>query len=242
MAKSFSIAGAVGKSQDLTFITKAAKVEARIVDVKNDSFRVIWTTDETTDSIIEYKNLNTNGLNKKIDPAKKIYHEMIIENLTPATTYEVKVSGYNKMGNLIEAKEALRVTTSKDITPPIISALKIDSALVPGRTDRIQTIVSWKTDEPATSIVSYEEGSGLAKKELANKVEIPNNWVSDHVVILTNLKPGVIYKVEITSVDTVNNKAVLPIRTIITPKPSESIFDVIIKNFEDTFKFLKEVR
>ncbi|MBI2450782.1 MAG: hypothetical protein HYV52_00365 [Parcubacteria group bacterium] len=242
MVKSFSLPQAIGRSPDIVFVTKAAKFQAIISDIKKDSFRVIWTTGEPTTSIVEYKNLKTNAINRKIDEVKRPFHDILIENLNPATTYEVKAFGYNELENLVETKEILKATTSKDVTPPEISSLKIDSALVPGRADRAQTIVSWKTDEPATSIVFYEEGSSKTDKEFANKIEISNSWVLDHTVILTNLRSGKIYRIQISSVDQAGNKSIFPIRTIITPRQTESILDVIFKNFEETFKFLRKIR
>ena len=115
----------------------------------------------------------------------------------------------------------------------------MDSALVPGRTDRTQTIVSWKTDEPATSAVYYEEGSGSPDKSLANKQEDKDTLVENHTVLLTSLKPGTIYRFQISSADDAGNTTTLPIRTIITPKQNQSIVDVIFKNFDDTFKFIR---
>jgi hypothetical protein len=118
----------------------------------------------------------------------------------------------------------------------------VDSALVPGRTDRTQTIVSWKTDEPATSVVYYEEGTGSATDKLSQVKDSGSVYTDNHVVILTNLKPGTIYRFQIVSADDANNMTKLPVRTIVTPSQSESIVDVIFKNFDDTFKFMRSVR
>ena len=150
--------------------------------------------------------------------------------------------GYTEKNNLIEGGEPITVRTSKDIIPPIISNLKIDSALVPGRNDRIQTIISWKTDEPANSNVEYEEGSGKSSGILANSEGDKKFYSQNHDVIITKFKPGALYRVRVVSVDEAGNKTESPIRTIITPRQSESIIDVIVKNFEDTFQFLKKIR
>jgi len=236
--KSFRIPDVVGTSDDLTFITKAAKVQAIITDVKNNSFNVTWTTDELASSIVEYKNLSTGEIFRKTEEEMRNSHSMLVDNLIPATTYEVSISGYNKNGNLIEGGEKLRVTTSRDVTPPIISGFKVDNALVPGRNDRIQTIIFWKTDEPANSVVYFNEGSA-PNSEFQNKVENLNSYITDHTIILSNFKPATIYQIKIVSYDQSGNKAVFGPRTIITPAQSESIFNIIFKNFEDTFKFLR---
>ena len=116
------------------------------------------------------------------------------------------------------------------------------AALVPGRTDRVQTIISWATDEPADSIVYYEEGVGTTgdTKELAYNAEVPD-LSTNHNVILSSLKPGAIYRIKITSADDSGNIGIFGPRTIITPRQTESITDIIFKNFEDSFKFLRNM-
>ena len=242
MAKSFSLPQAIGRSKDLTFTTKAAKIKPRIADVDNDAIRIVWVTDELASSIIEYKNLRTGEIDRKTKADKVVDHDIKIENLNPDTTYEIKVMGYNEKDNLIEAGDILTARTSRDVIAPTITNLKIDGALVPGRNDRVQTVVSWKTDEMGTSIVEYGESSGGADQELGNKIGESDVYVETHNVILTKLKPGTLYRLRVTSVDDAGNKTSSPIRTIITPRQSESIVDVIVKNFEDTFQFLQRIK
>jgi len=231
----------IGKSDDMTFTTLAPKIAPRVIDIDNDAITLIWSTDEPATSIVEYKNLRTGEINRKIREEKIIEHNIKIENLMPDTSYEIKVSGYNEIGNLIEAGEPIAAKTSKDTASPNISNLKIDGALVPGRTDRVQMVISWKTDEPATSIVEYEEGSAKGET-LANKVATTDTFVQSHAIIITTFKPGSLYQIRVTSIDDAGNKSASPIRTIITPRQAESIIDVVVKNFEDTFQFLRKLK
>ena len=121
-----------------------------------------------------------------------------------------------------------------------LKELKIDNTFVPGRTDRIQTIVSWKTNEPSNSVVYFEEGSGLSsQKILANSASSSDVFGLNHNVIITNFRPGSIYRIQVASTDTAGNKTLSPIRVIITPQLNRSIFEVILKNFENTFQFLQ---
>jgi hypothetical protein len=242
-ARAFSLPQVVGKSQEITFTTKASKIKGSIMQKKKDSFVVTWTTDEPTSSIVEYKNMKSGETSRVIDNINRDTSHLIkVENLTPGTSYEVKISGLNDKGNVVEGESVLKATTLVDVTPPAIASFKVESSLVTGRTDRAQSIVSWKTDEPSTSIVYYEEGSGSPDKALANKQQDTSTLVTNHVVILSTLKPGTIYRFQIASVDDAGNRAILPIRTIITPRQNESIVDVIFKNFDQTFNFLKNVK
>ncbi|MBI5078225.1 MAG: fibronectin type III domain-containing protein, partial [Candidatus Yonathbacteria bacterium] len=242
-ARAFSLPKVIGKSADVTFITKASKISGSIVERKKDSFTVVWTTEEPTSSIVEYKNVKSGITERKADDAKKTSHSMKIENLPPGTTYEVNISGMTEQGNIAEAGGSLSVTTSRDVTPPAIAGFKVDNALIPGRTDRIQTIVSWTTDEPANSTAYYEEGTGVAgdTKELANKNAELASYTVTHSIILPSLKPGTIYRLKVTSSDDSGNLGSFGPRTIITPQQTASITDIIFKNFEDSFKFLKKI-
>lgn len=243
-ARAFSLPQVVGKSEDLTFTTQASKIQSSIVETKRDSFTVVWITDEPTTSIVEYKDLSSGITQRKADDRKTTSHSVKIENLPSGTSFDVNVSGLNEGGNLIEGGSTLRVTTSRDVAPPTISNFKVSNAMVPGRTDRIQTIISWTTNEPADSVVYYEEGIGTTggeEKELANKSEVLDAYVMDHNIIISSLKPGAIYRVKVTSVDESGNLGVFGPRTIITPKQTESITDIIFKNFEDSFKFMRDI-
>lgn len=240
--KSYVFIGADAQSADMTFTTKAGRVQPQVRDRKKDSMRVVWDTPVPTNSIVSYKVRGSQFASRKQDEGMTTSHEILLDNLAPKTTYEIRVSGTTADGNLIEARDTIVASTNEDTTPPSISNFKVDSALVPGRNDRTQTIVSWKTDEPATSVVYYEEGPGSATAELSQTKDNGLAYTDNHVVILTNLKPGTIYRFQIISVDDANNMSKLPVRTIVTPSQSESIVDVIFKNFDDTFKFMRSVR
>jgi hypothetical protein len=237
-AKSYVFQQVPGQSADFTFITAAAKVQAQVQGKKKDSFHVTWSTDVPSSSIVEYRKVGSPSFSKITDETLGTYHDVLIANLTPATTYEVKAYGLTKEGNTVEAQESMTVTTSQDVTPPVITDFKVDSTLIPTRSDRIQTLVSWQTDEPATSVVSYEEGAGSPTAPLSNKQENVGEMTTNHVVILTTLKPGTIYRFQISSADDAGNVATYPVSTVVTPRQGQSIVDVIFKNFGDTFNFI----
>ena len=241
MTKAFSLPQVVGKSADFTFTTAASKIQASVIAVKKDAFTVVWTTDEPTSSIVEYKDLKTGIINRVVDNVSDNSHSVNLTSLTPGTHYEVSVSGIDAKGNTIESGAPVNVTTSIDITPPVISNLKVDSSLIVGLADKVQTIISWTTDEPSTSVVNYAEGSGSANAPLNNKQE-KLEYTLNHVVILTSLKAGTVYRFALESTDGAGNTARPPVRTIVTPQQTASIMDIIFKNFDDTFKFMNNIK
>jgi len=218
------------------------KITGSIIDKKTDSFVVVWATDEPTSSIVDYKNVATGRTLRIVDDAKNTSHSVKVENLIPGTNYQVDISGINAAGNVFDAGSSLFIKTSVDVTPPVITNVKVDSALVLGLTDRTQTIISWQTDKPSTSTVYYEEGTGSLNKDLTNKQEDLTTLTTNHAIVLTVLKPGTVYRFQVSSTDAANNTAKPPIRTIITPRRTESIIDVIFKNFNETFNFVNNLK
>jgi len=235
--KSFTLPEVVGKSPDRTFITKASKIRPIISNLQNTSFVVSWQTSKLTSSFVEFVNTQTGQVDRTGTDEKSTTHVVSVQNLIPNTTYAIKAFGYDTNQNIVES-ETINVNTSRDIVPPEVTALKIDNTFVPGRNDRIQTVVSWKTDEPAISQVFYEEGSGR-NTTLANVASSTGAYNLNHNVIITNFRPGTIYRIQVVSTDTAGNTTRSPIRAIITPQQTQSVFDVILKNFEDSFRFLQ---
>jgi hypothetical protein len=238
-AKSQSIVSIIGKSDDLTFVTKAQKIEAKVASVELDTIRVIWTTVEPASSVVEYKNIKTGATGQKIDITNTKYHDVLLDHLDANTTYSINASGRNERGNSIESSRNLFVATSTDSTAPVITNLKINSALMPGRNDKVQTVVTWVTDEPATSVVEYVDGSSSAKDKPGNTIDTGDQFTTSHSVITNVFKPGSLYRLRIRSSDAYNNTATTPNRTIITPQKTESILDVIVNNFQESFGFLR---
>jgi hypothetical protein len=233
----------IGKSDLMTFTTKTSQIQGSIAERKKDSFTVVWTTEEPTTAIVSYKDTNSGITLRSTDEVMHTAHSLKVDKLPSGTTYIVNISGVNEKGNTVESATPIKVTTSTDVTPPAITGFNVSGTLVPGRNDRIQTVVSWKTDEPADSTVYYEEGAGTPNdtKDLANKATGTGTITASHSVILASLKPGTIYRIKVTSTDDSGNKATFGPRTIITPQQTQSITDIIFKNFEDSFKFLRQL-
>jgi hypothetical protein len=239
--KAFVFSGVVGKyNKDVTFITKASKVKPEITRVGNTEVEIRWITEKETSSFVEYKDPRTGKLNRSGDDVKTKSHLVLVKNLTPDTVYTFRAFGYDENNNLVEG-DILTAKTKRDVIPPVISNIKIDSALVPGKADRLQTVISWRTDEPANSIVVFEEGSGISE-DLSNKVGQEKDYTLDHTVIITSFRPATVYRVRVISVDEAGNITKSPVRTILTPRSAESVVDIISKNFQDAFGFLKKIR
>lgn len=233
----FAIFGVNRQTSDATFTTRAPKVLPDIGSVTTDGFTAFWKTTTPASSIVEYKNLKTGEVGKTGREDIATAHTVAVEHLAPNTSYEVKIYGFTSGGSRIDAAQTLTVRTKLDNTPPSILNLSVSNAFIPNRTDRLQTVVTWRTDEPATGAIQYGEGAA-ASTPLSLQASEGDKLSTEHAIILTSLKPATLYRFQMSSADAAGNKDETSVKTILTPRESESVIGVIVKNFEDTFGFL----
>ncbi|MBI4160185.1 fibronectin type III domain-containing protein [Candidatus Wolfebacteria bacterium] len=241
-ARAFIIPGAVGKSKDGTFTTKFSLVKPEVARLGNTEAEVRWTTEAETSSFVEFRNPRTGKTERIGDSAQTKVHSVALSNLAPATTYELRVFGYDEKNNIVEGNP-LAITTKQDVTAPSLTNIRIDNALLPGRNDRLQSVISWKTNEPANSIVLYQEGSGVGiDDKVASRAGSEKEYTTDHVVIITGFRPATVYRMKIVTIDEAGNKSESVARTILTPRASESVLDIVIHNLQESFGFLNKLR
>ena len=238
MATSFAIFGVNGQSKDISFTTKAAKVLPEITAVGNTNFTVFWKTTEPTTSILEYKDPTTGRVGRAGSETLTKNHSVSADNLKPNTTYSVLVSGTTAGGHLVSSPQAVKVRTKLDSVAPKLSNVTVSNAFIPNKADRLQTVITWKSDEKANSKVTCEEGAGFAFTNPDSVADL-TSYAENHALVISRFKPGTIYRFQISSVDEAGNVASSSIKSIFTPRADESVFNVIIKNFEDSFGYLK---
>ncbi len=231
--------GTIGKSKDITFTTKFQKLEITLSEISDSGVLVGWITTRPTASFVEYKDIKKGIATKEGNEVLTTTHLMRLNNLIQNTAYEIRGFGADVQGNVIESNKK-SFTTLIDTKPPVISAMKIEHALMANRNDRLQTIVFWKTDEPATSQIEYDEGPG--NEILKQKTALEGSLTTNHVMVLNNIKPGTVYRVRVVTSDKNNNSAKSSVQSLLTPQKGESIFDIIGRNFEQSFGWLRALQ
>jgi hypothetical protein len=166
-------------------------------------------------------------------------HKMVIRGLFPDTSYILTVRGKDLIGN--EAvSDTIRVTTASDTRAPQISGLSVESTNSPpsnsvAQPSSSQLIVSWNTDEPATSQVEFGEGSGTEYSQLSQEDQ---DLSYNHVVIVSGLTPSKVYHLRAISKDGAGNISKSVDTVTITPKATDNAFDLVITNLKEAFGFL----
>lgn len=232
-----------GTVLDFTTIARPRVTNITIEEVKNVSqptVKVDWESNTDITSIITY--FPENDPSQELDAVNlefKTEHSLNLKSLKPETRYGMRVRGIDRQGN--EAvSDVQNFTTSTDTRPPSISNLRVDSIItnVGERSDaqRAQLIISWDTDELATSQVEYGQGSSGIYPQTSS---IESNLKTNHLVVISNLTPSQVYNFRVISKDSANNESKSIDTVAITPKVTSSILDLVTSNLLEIFQFLR---
>jgi len=157
-----------------------------------------WTTDETSNSVVEYGTSSTT-LDQTVSlPDPTTQHAVVLTNLTAGTKYFYRVSSTDPSANGPTRSAVLDFTTdaAPDITPPTVTGTKVLFF-----TDSTAT-VAWTTNELSNSAVKYGTATASLDFTAGN-----TDYVTDHRVALTRLTPGKAYFFKVESIDRSGNKA-----------------------------------
>jgi hypothetical protein len=216
------------------------KVENLKLDLVKDQSRpkvkVSWNTNVATSSIVKY----SGGDESPREEAKAklvTEHEVMIENLSDETNYKISVSGMDSIGNLT-AETSSTILTPQDSRPPQISDIAIETSNVGlNRQDKAQVVVSWKTDEPASSRVEY--GVGLSGDNFEKQTSEDVNLSTNHVVIISDLEPTSPYHLKVTSKDKAGNLTKSDDQAVVSSEVPKSVLRVLLNALESTFGWIK---
>jgi len=233
-----------GTILDFTTLPRPRISGVRLETVANTAqttIRVTWNTNTEVSSIITYyPEGNTAAARDEVRVAlEKGEHSLMIRGLAAKTKYLLVVKGRDKLGN--EAiSDTQSFTTATDTRPPQILNLKVIGGTIPpvgfaAGDVKAQLIITWDTDEPATSQIEFDQGSGSTYSQ---KSQFDGNMTTNHTVILSGLVPSQVYHLRALSQDDVGNLTESTDLVTISPKATRSAFDLVIKNLSEAFSFV----
>ncbi|MEI7425000.1 MAG: fibronectin type III domain-containing protein, partial [Candidatus Staskawiczbacteria bacterium] len=219
---------------------KAAKVDnynINYLDEYSTSFK--WSTSLPTDSIVRITPYRGNELSQGEEKIIKnslvsSFHDVTIEDLEPGVFYKVDLYGYDAEGRILSQSIETFSSTSKEI-PLLVDQVNTDSALTVGEGMQVQAIVSWNTTRPSTSKIYYRKKTNLNDDIWSNETTQDKNYTRKHLVVITDFDPGEVYQFQVESIDSNGTNVRSKTYTILTPRQKESVFQMILKNIEQTF-------
>lgn len=201
---------------------------------------VVWDTNTEISSIVTYYPQSDPGSAKdEVNVALKSgQHKMVLRGLMAQKDYSLIVKGRDKAGN--EAvSDVQRFTTSTDTRPPQIIDLGVEGSNIATSGNNgeqsSQFVVTWNTDEPATSQVEFGEGTGTTYSQ---KTQEDANLTSNHLVVISGLVPSRVYHLRAISKDKPGNVGNSTDTVNITPKATDSAFNLVVSNLSEVFGFV----
>ncbi|OGD62628.1 hypothetical protein A2215_00765 [Candidatus Berkelbacteria bacterium RIFOXYA2_FULL_43_10] len=228
-------------SDDYTFQTRAMPKIFNLqsgIDYEDPrpGMKITWTTNVPTTSSIDYWPKDGSAVNEESRSQMVTSHEILITNLADNTEYRFYVYGRDELGNEVKSDTAL-LKSSDDTRPPKITDLMIETSNIgTGEGSSSQLIISWKSDELATSQVEYGEGS--ASPSYTNKTGEDATLKNSHMIIIGNLDTSKVYHLRAVSKDKAGNSGFSLDNAYITKKKTESIFDIIMRIFLKAFGWI----
>jgi hypothetical protein len=228
-----------GYSSDKVFRTKSIKPEIhsiQLTKIEEESATIRYMTNVPCSSIIEYTNLNNNKTKLEGNSAFITVHNVKLNNLIFDTYYSFVIKVESEDSEKAES-DPITFITIRDEAAPVVLKVNTESTIYPGSENKIQTIASWYTDEPAQCQLFYHQGLVLIDEP--DSLTKEEDYATRHVQVITNFLPSAVYKFWIVCNDEAQNIVKSEDFTMLTPSQEESIIDIIIKNFESSFGWLK---
>ncbi len=167
-------------------------------NITHNSVTINWTTDEASDSQVEYGLDQSYGSTTTLDTTLVTTHSVTITGLSASTQYHYRVMSRDEAGNLsVSVDYSFTTAEAPDTTPPQISNIQVADV-----TDSSVTI-TWTTDEPSTSQVEY----GL-NTSYGNITTLDTTPVTVHSVSISGLTSFTTYDFRVRSRDDAGNEAV----------------------------------
>lgn len=194
--------------------------------------KVSWQTNVPTSSEISYGVVGGAQL-EQVDSTMTLDHQMIITNLIDDAQYSLVARSRDSVGNLAVSSEQI-FHTALDTRPPVISDFNVEVSIRGnGASARGQVIVSWKTDEPATSAVAY--GMGTDRSVIRSQTAEDASLSMDHVVVLSDLSPASVYQIQAVSYDKARNKVAGDNQSAIIGQAPNSVLSIILNTLGRIF-------
>ncbi|MFA6145923.1 MAG: DUF2341 domain-containing protein, partial [Patescibacteria group bacterium] len=177
---------------------------------------IIWETDDSATSQVEYGSTTDYGTSSTLDSLLTTQHVVRLTGLTTEQVYHYRIKSKN-IANLettsqdytftpqyvsqeikvISSGGGAAAVPTKDTTPPVISNLSVSSITDTG------AVVSWVTNEDATSLIDYGLSSSYSEAKHASLTD----FTVSHQTILSNLTKNTVYHYQVLSQDASGNLA-----------------------------------
>lgn len=212
----------------------------QVTGLPTATLRLIWITNTETSSIVTYyPTRNPEQALDKINLTRSLSHQVVMGDLKDETEYTVIIKGRDIAGNETAAVTKV-IKTAADLRSPEITNMTVESTIVGiGENAKAQIIVCWDTDEPASTQVEYNQGTGGS---YGSATQEDTTLTSNHCVTITGAEAASIYQIRAVSKDKSLNVGRSFDTVIVTPRATKAALNLVIEKLSSTFGFLKRLQ
>jgi len=184
--KSRNASNQITNSSDFTFSTIGPPAISAITisNVTGTSVQVNWSTNQASDSQVEYGTTTAYGSTTTLNSSMVTSHVVTVSGLVMNTTYHFRVRSMNAQSLVSTSADGTFLPT----TPPAISAVTASSITGSGAT------ITWTTDQAADTQVDYGTTTNYGSSTTLN-----NSMVTSHSQGLTGLSQATTYHYRVKS-------------------------------------------
>jgi PKD repeat protein len=179
-------------------------------NISSNSAAINWTTNETSDTQVEYGTTISYGYSTTLNTSLVTTHSQTISSLSPSTLYHYRVKSRDAAGNLSISQDYTFTTSAiADTTPPVISSIQATNITSSAVT------ITWTTNEVSTTQTEY----GLTTS-YGNLTPLDSSLLTIHSVTIIGLSSFTTYDFRVRSRDAAGNEAISGNRTFTTSNTS----------------------
>ncbi|MFZ5876797.1 MAG: fibronectin type III domain-containing protein [Nitrospirota bacterium] len=226
--RSTDAAGNTASSSDFSFTTSAAPDTTAPTlssiaagSVTGTGAVITWTTNEAASTQVEYGPTTAYDASTALNATLLTAHSAALSGLQAATTYNYRVRSTDAAGNTaVSGNRTFTTAAAPDTTGPSIFNV--------ATTDVTPTsaVVTWTTNEPATSQVEYGATTSYGQRSVANAT-----LLTTHRETLSGLSPGTSYHLRVRSADAAGNLSVSGDRVVVIPSAPDTTPPQDVQNF-----------
>ncbi len=164
-------------------------------NIGTTSATITWTTDEASDTRIEYGTSTAYGTFSTLNPSLITSHSQDLSGLSPNTTYHFRVLSRDAADNLATSgNNTFNTASPSDTTPPVASGITASNI------GTSSAVITWATDEGASSQVEYGTTTSYGLFS-----SLGTSLVTSHSRSLSGLSNNTTYQYRIISKDSAGN-------------------------------------
>jgi len=200
-------------------------LDVRVSSITSTTAIVTWTTDKPATSQVEYGRTTAYGSTTTLDTNLVTEHSVTLSGLTPSietdegpvyTTYYFRARSKDAASNeAVSDQGTFNTDFPPDTTPPVITEIAASSTVNNGV---VSTVITWKTDEPATSQVEYGTTTAYGSTTPLN-----TTLVESHSVTITSLLSNTTYHYRVISKDANDNQSTSADNSFDTPETTPPV-------------------